>query len=130
MKTNLIILAAVTITASFLTQAQAQYRVNEPDGIAASPKVRQMMNERKAPVIIVAPVSPTVVVQTSPEPGIAASPKVSQFLAEQRANRESMNVVVPSVEPQPAQTGIAASPRVQKEMNERTPPVIQVAPLK
>jgi hypothetical protein len=130
MKTNLILLAAVSITASFLTQAQAQYRVNEPDGIAASPKVRQMLNERKATWTTVSATNPRVVAQTPSEPGIAASPKVSQFLAEQKANQQAMKALATPVPFQPAETGIAASPRVQKEINERTTPSVQVAPLK
>jgi len=35
------------MTAMFLTQAGARYRAVGDDGIAASPKVRQMVDERK-----------------------------------------------------------------------------------
>jgi hypothetical protein len=41
-----------------------------------------------------------------------------------------VTMVVPSVATQPVQTGIAASPHVQKEINERTTPPIQIAPFK
>ncbi len=49
MKINL--LSAIVTTAAALTvstAAYAQYRTAGDDGIAASPKVRQMLNERKA----------------------------------------------------------------------------------
>ena len=45
MKHRMILLAATAITGLFLTQAQAQYRAVGDDGIAASPKVRQMLDE-------------------------------------------------------------------------------------
>ena len=130
MKKNLILLASIAITASFISQAQAQYRVTEDDGIAASPKVRQMLNEHKANFTKVSPANPAVVVQTTCAPTIAASPKVSQFLAEQRANQAALKAEPSSAQPQVAQNGIAASPRVQKEISERTTPAIQIAPLK
>ena len=52
MKTNRsskIAFAAVALVAlAFITTASAQYKAVGADGIAASPKVRQMLNERKA----------------------------------------------------------------------------------
>ena len=130
MKKNLILFASIIVTGSFISQAQAQYRVTENDGIAASPKVRQMMNERQANFTSVSVANPAVVVQTSSAPAIAASPKVSQFLAEQRANQAALKAPTVYMQPESAQTGIAASPRVQKEISERTTPAIQIAPLK
>jgi len=49
MKTqNKFVLVTLTaITTLFITQAGAQYRTVGDDGIAASPKVRQMLDERK-----------------------------------------------------------------------------------
>ena len=62
MKTNRspkIALAAVALAAlAFASTASAQYKPVGDDGIAASPKVRQMLNERKAaatPAVAVVP---------------------------------------------------------------------------
>ena len=62
MKTNLfpkIALAAVVLAAlGFASTTRAQYKPVGDDGITASPKVRQMLNERNAsatPVVAVAP---------------------------------------------------------------------------
>jgi hypothetical protein len=41
------LLAATALTALFVTQARAEYRAVGNDGIAASPKVRQMLNEQE-----------------------------------------------------------------------------------
>jgi hypothetical protein len=42
---RILLLAATAITGLFVTQAQAQYRAVGDDGIAASPKVRQMLDQ-------------------------------------------------------------------------------------
>jgi hypothetical protein len=41
----MLLLAATAITTLFITQAQAENRAVGSDGIAASPKLRQMINE-------------------------------------------------------------------------------------
>jgi hypothetical protein len=129
MKKNLVLLIALSLSATFINYAQAQYRVSENDGIAASPKVRQMLNERKASMTTL-PASRPVTVQQASIDGTAASPKVSQMLAEQKANQSAAKIVVSPAPVRSAESGIAASPRVQKELNERTTPAIQIAPLK
>jgi hypothetical protein len=45
MQNRIVLLAATAITGLFIAQAQAQSRAVGADGIAASPKVRQMLNE-------------------------------------------------------------------------------------
>jgi hypothetical protein len=45
MQHRILLLAATAVTGLFLTQAQAENRTAGGDGIAASPKVRQMLNE-------------------------------------------------------------------------------------
>ena len=42
---RILLLAATAVAGLFLTQAQAENRAAGGDGIAASPKVRQMLNE-------------------------------------------------------------------------------------
>ena len=130
MKTNLILLASITITAGFIAQAEAQYPANDNDGITASPKVRQMLAERKGATVNTSPAKAAVTTRASSAPAIAASPKVSQLLAEQKANQAGLKTTVSSVQSQPAQTRLAASPHVQKEISERTSPPVQIAPLK
>ena len=46
MQNRIVLLTATAITAMFVTQAGAQYRALGDDGIAASPKVRQVLDER------------------------------------------------------------------------------------
>jgi hypothetical protein len=46
-KTLIVILASIALV-SFASPMQTQYKAAGDDGIAASPKVRQMLNERKA----------------------------------------------------------------------------------
>jgi hypothetical protein len=129
MKKNLVLLIALSLAATFINYAQAQYRVSENDGIAASPKVRQMLNESKASMTML-PASRPVAVQQASIDGTAASPKVNQMLAEQKANQSAAKIVVSPAPVRSAESGIAASPRVQKELNERTTPAVQIAPLK
>ena len=49
MKDRIVLLAATAIAALFVTQARAEYRAVGSDGIAASPKVRQMLNQQAPP---------------------------------------------------------------------------------
>jgi len=57
MKNRIVLLAATAITALFVTQARAAYQPVGSDGIAASPKLRMMLNER-------APSAPTTKAHT------------------------------------------------------------------
>ncbi len=43
---RLVIVTSIAAAAMFVTPSSAQYRAVGDDGIAASPKVRQMLNER------------------------------------------------------------------------------------
>jgi hypothetical protein len=56
-----LMVAATFAALALTTAANAQYKPAGDDGIAASPKVRQMLNERKAsaaPVVVVEPAMP------------------------------------------------------------------------
>jgi hypothetical protein len=46
---RIFLLTATAIAAMFVTQAGAQYRAVGNDGIAASPKLRQVLNQRARP---------------------------------------------------------------------------------
>ncbi len=142
MKMNKILFAAALATAlGIASQANAQFKVNEDDGIAASPKVRQMLNERKASKAAAA------VSQNAPttgfyagyravgSDGIAASPKVRQMLDEQRASKivttpSQESTAVASYRPV-GNDGIAASPKVRQQLNERARGgALMIAPVK
>jgi len=87
---RLVIATATAVAAIFTTSASAQYRAVGDDGIAASPKVRQALNERKRN----AAVTPTstgvasVGYRAVGDDGIAASPKLREQLS-QRSRQES-----------------------------------------
>jgi len=99
---NQILFAAVLVaTLSLSSNASAQYKINEEDGIAASPRVRQMLNERKTSAVAAALVSNYHATTTVASAGLRV--------------REN--------------DGIAASPKLRQQLNER-PVIIMVAPVK
>jgi pyruvate/2-oxoglutarate dehydrogenase complex dihydrolipoamide acyltransferase (E2) component len=108
----------------------ATFNAAAGDGIAASPKVRQMLNERAAKASV-APVIPSVTVTYSkPRDGVAASPRVRQMLNEQSVVISQMpSTEVAAVGYPRGADGIAASPRLRQQLNERSSPII-IAPLK
>src|SRR5258708_36595634 len=75
------LLIAATALALFASagQIKAQSQAVGDDGIAASPKVRQMLNERKARAAAPQQVR---INQVAPQTAVAASPKVQQMLNE------------------------------------------------
>jgi hypothetical protein len=124
--------AALAATVSLANNASAQYKPTGDDGITASPKVRQMLNERAAaahpaPSISVA----TVTTRTPGLDGVAASPKVRQMLAERKVAVSG----TPSAEVASAgyratgADGIAASPKLRQQLNERGA-TYMIAPVK
>jgi hypothetical protein len=123
---------AMAATFSLVDNASAQYRATGADGITASPKVRQQLNERAAATHI-APSThcATVMHPTHGLGGVAASPKVRQMLAERRvavAGAPSAEVVAAGYRA----TGpddIAASPKLRQRLNER-PATIVAVPVK
>jgi len=134
-KMNRVLLAAtVAAVLGIGNAALAQSQVVGDDGIAASPKVRAQLNERRASEAVVAPAKAAVVVSertTKPAPvSIAASPKVAQAIAEREASQKasiaSANVASTTSR---ADDGIAASPKVRQQMNERGQ-VVEIAPVK
>jgi hypothetical protein len=122
---SILFAAAVSATLSLASNAAAG------DGIAASPKVRQMLNEGAARARV-APVVPSVTVTYSnPGHGVTASPRVRQMLNEQSVvNSQTPSTEVAAVGYQPrGADGIAASPRLRQQLNERSSTII-IAPLK
>ncbi len=133
---NKFVIATVTaIAAMSITQAMAQYRPVGDDGIAASPKVRQMLNELALSASN--PRTTDAVASTgyraAANDGIAASPKVRQMLTEQQRNA----AVIPSSAALASvgyratgADGITASPKVRAELNQRGSQSFEVAPVK
>jgi len=122
MKTlNRILLAAAT-AASFALVSQAL----ADDSIAASPKARQMMNDRNAAAIAATAVTTGASYEvTTPGANATASPKGHQMFADQAKSTlaSSGDTLVSRAD------GIAASPKVRAQLNDR-PVVFEVAPLK
>jgi len=124
--------AVLAATFSLATTASAQLKPTSDDGIAASPKVRQMLNER-APVAragISAPAA-TVTYETPGLKDVTASPKVNQMLAERKmvaSGAHNAEVATAGYRPTGAD-GVTASPKVRSQLDERSTPML-IAPLK
>jgi hypothetical protein len=133
---NTLVLVTVTAIATlFAAQARAQYRAVGDDGLAASPKLRLMLNERARTYAqpqadrSVAPAGYQVVAHD----GIAASPKLRQMLAQQERNTAVIpsSIAVASVGYRATGTdSIAASPKLRQQLDERSAETFQIAPVK
>jgi hypothetical protein len=121
------------ITAAILALVPAmgafgQYKPTGDDGITASPRLRQQLDERKAAPA--AAVAPTVVVKpASSDVPIAASPRLQQAMAERGSTTVTPAVAVVTSTTARPNDGIAASPKLREQLNERAP-AFQVAPIK
>jgi len=125
-----LIAAAAAILLASAGQSRAQYQAVGDDGIAASPKVRQMLEERKDRSACC--VTPTQVTthQASPRDNVAASPKVQQMRKEQNAlaatpGQRSLTAGYSAT----GGDGITASPKVRAMLDERRQ-TVEIAPLK
>jgi malonyl CoA-acyl carrier protein transacylase len=121
---RLLIAAAALALFASAGQIKAQSQT-AGDGIAASPKVRQMLNERKAREA--APQQVTIN-QIVPQAAIAASPKVQQLRNERpapvlQANRATATYRATGSD------GITASPKVRAMLDEHRQ-TVEIAPLK
>ncbi len=118
--------AAVALTSASPLLAQSQ--VTAPGGIAASPRVRQMLEERaswtRASARETAASQPAGRQTTT----IAASPRVQHMLREQKRSALASTTDPVLVSPRDAD-GIAASPKARELLKER-PTQFQIAPLK
>src|SRR5207249_7985875 len=96
------------------------------DGIAASPKVRAMLDER-CKSTCAAP-SRVTVTTTTRQTDIAAPPKVQQMRAERTAGPVVQATETTGYKPTGAD-GITASPRARAQLDERRQ-TVEIAPLK
>ncbi len=131
---TLLISAAIAGTMGSVFIANAQYTPIGGDGLAASPKVRQNLNDHKVtPVVEVSRETVrSVSYQAIGTDGIAASPRVRQAINEHqgRATAPALSTEVASVGYRATgPDGITASPRVRQQLNEH-PAVMMVARVK
>src|SRR5579872_6433066 len=130
MQTVRIAVLTVAIIAPVMA-AKAQSLATTDDGIAASPKVRQRLEERRATFRVHS--SPIQASTTQPaSDGIAASPKVrTQLDARYAAARSvSSQSSLASSTTRAPNDGIAASPKLREQLDERAlRSNIEVAPI-
>jgi hypothetical protein len=131
MKSNLLLALAVGGILSLTASANAQYRPIGEDGIVASPKLRQQLNERKSVASVPSGTVASVGYRATGENGVTASPKLRQQLNESRAATSTPHSEIASVGYKPTgNDGITASPKLRQQLNERRHKVVQIAPLK
>jgi len=120
--------AAVSILAS---GASAQSQITGNDGLAASPRLRQQLNDRKIAISGPIGIIGRVGYLATDENGIAASPKLRQQLAERKTGASISTPVVASAGYRSTgPDGITASPKLRQQLDERTSQPILIAPLK
>ena len=131
--TNLILmLAAVAALLASTGQSNAQYRAVGDDGIAASPKLRQFLNERGKPMVkgITSTAVVSVGYRATGVDGITASPKLRQFIDASRGVESTPSAVVVKVGYRATgDDGITASPKLRQFLDEHKG-AYQIAPLK
>jgi len=124
------ILLAVAAAGIFTVTANAQYQPVGDDGIAASPRLRQQLNERKHVVSASSTTVASVGYRATGDDGITASPKARQMLSERKSVMSAPSSAVASVGYKPTGAdGIAASPKLRQQLDEQRKQFM-VAPLK
>jgi len=122
-------LIAVAACALFASSSQAKAGSGSccDDGIAASPKVRAMLDER-CKSRCAAP-EQVAVTSTIPHSAVAASPKVQQMRNE-RAPALGLQITAETAGYQPTGAdGVTASPKVRATLDEHRQ-AVEIAPLK
>jgi len=133
------LVAALTAIFSLANQASAQssvgYRPTGDDGITASPRLRQQLDERKHVATVTSATVASVGYKPTGDDGITASPKVRQMLDARKAAESTPSTgytAVASVGYQPTgPDGITASPKLRQQLNEHAgQSQFMIAPLK
>ncbi len=130
---KILALAAFTAMLGLANSASAQYRAGGDDGITASPKHRQFLNESGKRMVKGVPSAPATVAavgyRATGVDGITASPKLRQFINDSRGVQSTPGAVVVKVGYQATgDDGITASPKLRQQLNERRS--FMVAPMK
>ena len=129
--TSLLALSAGLFLLASASTSNAQRAVGD-DGIAASPKYRQFLNERGKPMVKGAKSATVASVgyRATGVDGITASPKLRQFINESRGVESTPGTVVVKVGYRATgDDGITASPKFRQFLDEH-PHAYQVAPVK
>ncbi len=131
---RILAIAASAAMFGLVNSANAQYRAGGDDGIAASPKYRQFLNESGKRMVKGAPTTSATVAavgyRATGVDGITASPRLRQIINDSRGVQSTPGTVVAKVGYRATgNDGITASPRLRQQLNEsgRT---FMVAPLK
>ena len=130
--TKLILIAATVALLASTSQSQAQYKAVGDDGIAASPKLRQFLNERGKPMVKGVRSTQVVSVgyRATGADGITASPKLRQQIDASRGVWSTPGTVVAKVGYRATgDDGITASPKLRQFLDEHKG-AYQIAPLK
>lgn len=129
---SILFAAAIAAMFSLANNASAQFKPTTDDGIAASPKVRQMLNERAAAArASISVPAATLTYRTQGLEGVTASPKVRQMLAERKvvvSGAGTFEVATVGYRPT-GSDGVTASPKLRAQLDERSTSII-IAPLK
>jgi hypothetical protein len=130
---KIVIIAALAASFGLANRASAQYQVVGDDSIAASPKVRQMLDQRSeascctASTLVASGASVGYQAGTG---GIAASPKVRLALTSKQSIGSAPSTAFASPGYQATSAdGITASPKVRQQLDEQHVQFM-VAPLK
>ncbi len=129
---KILAIAAFAALFGLTNSANAQYRAVGDDGIAASPKHRQFLNESGKRMVKGAPSTTVASVgyRATGIDGITASPKMRQFINDSRGVQSTPGTVVVKAGYQATgEDGITASPKFRQQLNERSRTFL-VAPLK
>lgn len=119
----------VTALAILAGQAFAQSQMSGPNGIAASPRLRAMLNERPAPASFVVSTRQAPSSWSSSQDTLAASPRLRSMLPASQNSTIAPSPVVVVQSPSRVSDNLAASPRLRSQLEERSMQ-FQVAPLK
>lgn len=131
---RILALAAFAAVLGLTNNASAQYRGVGDDGIAASPKYRQFLNESGKRMVKGTPSTSATVAsagyRATGVDGITASPKLRQFINDSRGVQSTPGTVVAKVGYRATgDDGITASPKLRQQLDERSQ-TYMVAPLK
>lgn len=131
---RILALVAFAATVGLANSVSAQYSIVGNDGIAASPKHRQFLNEGGKRMVkgslSASTAAASVGYSATGVDGITASPKLRQFINDSRGVQSTPGTVVVKVGYQATgDDGITASPKFRQQLNERGR-TFMVAPVK
>jgi len=126
---NKVLLVSATVAAlSVVAQTTPQYQRVADDGIAASPRLRQFLNENGERMVkdMPATAASPVGYQAMSEDNIAASPRLREFLNDGRIMSDTPSTPALHEDSYRStdESGVTASPRLREQLNERRAPLM------